>query len=222
MQWGNRLVSQFSLAELVPHVNRHVLFQYHWGLNLQTNHAEAVFDRLIAEESQYCYIRPAAVSGLYTCEVDRECLLIYADFDSQTPLMQLSFPRQGRGEHLCITDFFKPIDQYQRSLIAFQAVTIGQPSSDYEQQLFTQDRYQEYLYRYGFHAALTEALAEFLTDEIHREANESKKINSVKRYSFGYSCCPDMTQQKLLLNLLDASQVGMSETETHQLIRLLQ
>ena len=73
-----------------------------------------------------------------------------------------------------------------------------------------------------------EALAEYLHQQIRIEANfaqdDSESVEQLfrgsyrgSRYSFGYPACPNLEDQKKILELLDASRIGVSLSEEFQL-----
>ena len=75
---------------------------------------------------------------------------------------------------------------------------------------------------------MAEALAEYLHQRIRAEmgfaGEEARDTEGLlrqeyrgSRYSFGYPACPDLAQQRQLLTLLRAQEIGVSLTEEDQL-----
>lgn len=219
MLTGASRVLPISLQALIPLVNRRHLFFYHWGFKRENDDkALAVFRNIVEKASSLHSLQPQAVYSFYACSAEGENLSVYAQSRSQEKLAQFSFPRQQAGKKQCLTDYFQQLELGSRSLIAFQAVTLGSHAADYEQTLFSENRYQDYLFYCGWHMVLVEALAQFTFQRIQQEARVWTNSPKAMRFSWGYPCCPDLTQQGRLLNLVGAERIGISETETHQLI----
>ncbi|MDE2512845.1 MAG: methionine synthase, partial [Alphaproteobacteria bacterium] len=95
-------------------------------------------------------------------------------------------------------------------------------------QWFADNRYKDYLYLHGLSVEMAEALAEYLHQRIRAEmgfaAEEARDVEGLlrqeyrgSRYSFGYPACPDLAQQRQLLTLLRAQEIGVSLTDEDQL-----
>ncbi len=113
-------------------------------------------------------------------------------------------------------------------MIGLQAVTIGQNASDTARRWFAQDRYQDYLYLHGLGVEMAEALAEAIHARIRAELGFadpaapdqealSRQAYRGSRYSFGYPACPNLADQRPLLELLGAERIGLSLSEEDQL-----
>lgn len=144
-------------------------------------------------------------------------------------LTRFSFPRQSKDRHLCISDFFAPIDSGKIDVVAFHLVTMGKVASEYAQELFKSNNYKNYLYFHGLSVETTEALAEMWHKRIREElviaqndSPEIKKLFSQKyqgsRYSFGYPACPNLEDHVKLFELLKPERIGVELTEEFQLV----
>jgi 5-methyltetrahydrofolate--homocysteine methyltransferase len=113
-------------------------------------------------------------------------------------------------------------------MIGLQVVTMGRRASDAAREWFAQDRYQDYLYLHGLSVEMAEALAEYLHRRIRGElgfaAEEVRDAQAMlnqgyrgSRYSFGYPACPNLADQKQLLELLRAGEIGVALSEEDQL-----
>ena len=105
---------------------------------------------------------------------------------------------------------------------------MGRRASDAAREWFAQDRYQDYLYLHGLSVEMAEALAEYLHRRIRGElgfaAEEARDPDAMlnqgyhgSRYSFGYPACPNLADQKQLLELLRADEIGITLSEEDQL-----
>jgi 5-methyltetrahydrofolate--homocysteine methyltransferase len=105
---------------------------------------------------------------------------------------------------------------------------MGTRASEVAREWFAENRYQDYLYLHGLSVEMAEAMAEYVHKRIRAElgfaAEEARDIEGMlaqgyrgSRYSFGYPACPDLAQQKQLLALLRADEIGITLTEEDQL-----
>jgi len=113
-------------------------------------------------------------------------------------------------------------------VIGLQVVTMGRAASDIARDWFGKDRYQDYLYLHGLSVEMAEAMAEYVHKRIRAElgftADEARDMDGLlkqdyrgSRYSFGYPACPNLSDQRKLLDLLGADRIGVTLTEEDQL-----
>lgn len=149
------------------------------------------------------------------------------------PKHRLRFPRQGRGRHLCLADFFRSREEVladgRPDVVAFHVVTMGSPVSAAAARLFDANAYREYVELHGLGVQLTEALAEYWharvraelgigdADARDRSVLIAKQSYRGERYSFGYPACPDVEQQEVIMDLLHPDRIGVELSEEFQL-----
>ncbi len=164
--------------------------------------------------------------------------MILFDETGRREVARFAFPRQNKEGGLCIADFFRDVDDpgldapgldaNRRDVIGLQVVTMGARASEAAREWFAADRYQDYLYLHGLSVELAEALAEYVHKRIRGElgfaAEEARDHDEMlaqgyrgSRYSFGYPACPNLADQRQLLSLLRAEEIGLSLTEEDQL-----
>ena len=142
---------------------------------------------------------------------------------------RFKFPRQDSEKHLCISDFFKSKSSGLTDIVAFQIVTVGEDATTYSQELFKENKYQEYLYFHGFSVETAEALAEYWHKIIRKELNIHLKDSDIikklfqqgyqgSRYSFGYPACPKLEDNKQLFEILKPGRIGITLTEEFQMV----
>ncbi|MGY2710280.1 5-methyltetrahydrofolate--homocysteine methyltransferase [Thermostichus sp. OS-CIW-39] len=143
-------------------------------------------------------------------------------------LARFTFPRQKTGHRYCIADFFAARSTGLVDVFPMQAVTVGAEATAYAQRLFAEGQYTDYLYFHGLAVTLAEALAEWCHARIRRELGfgheDSPDIRKIlhqgyrgSRYSFGYPACPNIADQRILLELLQAERIGLTMDESDQL-----
>ncbi len=236
--WGPRTIARVPLKTVVPYLNERMLYQFHWGFRKQgrtldefkawaRQELRPVLNQLLERVAQENILVPQAAYGYWPCAAAGDELVLY-DPESANEVARFSFPRQSKPGGLCIADFFRDITANERDVVALQVVTMGSGASEVARQWFADNRYKDYLYLHGLSVEMAEALAEYLHQRVRAElgfaGEEARDIEGLlrqeyrgSRYSFGYPACPDLAQQRQLLSLLRAQEIGVSLTEEDQL-----
>jgi 5-methyltetrahydrofolate--homocysteine methyltransferase len=237
---GDRLVEHIDLDEIYPFINTVALFRGQWGFKkgsmtpqeYQRNLHEVVeplFERMKALCKEEQILRPAVVYGYFPCNSSGDDLIIFDSEDRSKEIERFTFPRQGKRDRLCISDFFRPLDSGERDVVGFHCVTMGVEVGHRARQLFERNEYTEYLYMHGIGVETTEALAELwhkrMRAELSIDQDDSPRIRELftqhyrgSRYSFGYPACPDMSDQEKLFRLLRPERIGCTLTENWQIV----
>jgi 5-methyltetrahydrofolate--homocysteine methyltransferase len=172
-------------------------------------------------------LQPQAAYGFWKCAAQGNDLILF-DTDGATELTRFSFPRQARDGGLCISDFFRDASVGERDVVGLQVVTMGERASSVAREWFAANRYQDYLYLHGLSVEMAEAMAEYVHKRIRAElgfsGDEARDMEGIlaqgyrgSRYSFGYPACPNVADQKAILDLLGAGEIGITMTEGDQL-----
>ena len=143
--------------------------------------------------------------------------------------LRFTFPRQAGRRRLCITDFFRSVESGQYDVLGLQLVTVGAQASELAETLRKDNQYQQYLYLHGFSVESAEALAELwhkrMREELGFSSEDAPQIRELfqqhyrgSRYSFGYPACPDLEQRQKIVELLEASSIGVTLSENYMLI----
>jgi 5-methyltetrahydrofolate--homocysteine methyltransferase len=236
--WGPRTVARVPVKALVPYLNERMLYQFHWGFRKDGRtldefkawaHKELrpILQRLLDTAIQQDILVPQATYGFWKCAADGNDVILFAE-DGTSEVARFSFPRQNKEGGLCIADFFRDVGDNERDVIGLQAVTMGPRASEVAREWFGENRYQDYLYLHGLSVEMAEAMAEYTHKRIRAElgfvADEARDIEALlqqgyrgSRYSFGYPACPNLADQRRLLALLNAEEIGLSLTDEDQL-----
>ncbi len=213
-----------------------------------------------------------AVYGYWPCHSDGDELIIYSppsaawqqeryeDFVNNKGAPQLAripaasevqeiarfrFPRQAKSPHLCLSDFWRPVDapvpaSYTQhaaknvgvlptcDVVAFHIVTAGRRVSEVAREWFARNDYQQYLFLHGLGVETAEALAEYMHKQIRVElgiaGSDARELQALfkqgyqgSRYSFGYPACPRLEDQTTLMKLLAPERIGITLSEEFQL-----
>jgi 5-methyltetrahydrofolate--homocysteine methyltransferase len=236
--WGPRTITRLSPKAVVPYLNERMLYQFQWGYRKDgktlaeyrewaKDELRPVLARILDIAVREDILVPQATYGYWPCAAEGNDVVLFGD-DRSREIARFSFPRQNREGGLCIADFFRDVDNGERDVIGLQVVTMGRRASDSAREWFAQNRYQDYLYLHGLSVEMAEALAEYLHRRIRGElgfaGEEARDPDAMlaqgyrgSRYSFGYPACPNLADQRQLLELLRADEIGITLSEEDQL-----
>lgn len=236
--YGSRRHTRFDIFEIYKYVNPIALFRGQWQFKrpdgmgnpefeawLKAN-AEPIFERMKRELANV--LEPKVKWGYFWCQSEGNDLIIFQE-DGKTERCRFTFPRQSDERRLCISDFFSPTDSGKLDVVGFHIVTVGSQISEHERGLFTEGKYEDYLYTHGMGVETAEALAEYWHKQIRSEMgiddmepDQMRLLFSAKyhgaRYSFGYPACPNLEDQRLLMELLQPQDIGIELSEEYMLI----
>jgi len=235
--WGARVTpsSAIPFDGVYAGMDLKTLYRLHWGARGDG----AAFDKLVREDfeprrlrlqreaREKGWLRPIAVYGFFPCQSDGQDLIVYepSAFSAGSLVARgkieetarFTFPRQAEREGLCLSDYFQPAASSKFDVVAFQLVTVGSGADELGAALDKRGEYADSLFIHGLAMAATEGLAEWH----HRKIRGELKLEDErgKRYSFGYSACPDLADQGKLFALLKPEDaIGVTLTSAFQLV----
>jgi 5-methyltetrahydrofolate--homocysteine methyltransferase len=239
---GRRAIGDMPLAELVPFIDWTFFFTA-WELKgrfpaiLQhPQYGEAareIYDRgraLLDELTRTHAIGAAGAYGFWPANSDGDDIVLYEDTSRSRERARFSMLRQ---QHLTdetrplrsLADFVAPVDTGVIDYVGAFAVTAGLGVDRAVRALEARrDEYEGIMIKV-LADRLAEAFAEQLHARVRREwgyaAGERLSFDDLLaekyrgiRPAFGYPACPDHSEKRKLLELLDARSVGIDLTET--------
>ncbi len=198
-----------------------------------------LYERLKRDVEKMDLFEPIIIYGYYPCRSEKDKLYIldekrgyFSDNDvNREPLNTddithtFDFPRQGRKPYRCLSDY---ISSERDDVVAFTCVSAGEKFSEYEKKLYADGNFTEYHLLHGLSIELAEALAEIAHKQIRLDLgiahNEKHALKDVQmkaytgcRYSFGYASCPELSDTKVIFDLLKPEEYGIELSETFQI-----
>src|SRR5207237_8707417 len=142
--WGPRVLGRIGIEDVAPCMDLNTLFRLHWGGKTHgadfTRLAEMEFrprlKRMLLEARQRRYLQPKVIYGYFPCQASGNELIVYdaqeyqANKGNKREVTRFHFPRQREGQHLCLADYFAPVESGRVDVVAFQVVTMGQAASE--------------------------------------------------------------------------------------------
>ncbi len=164
---------------------------------------------------QHHLIQPRALSRWFSCQSEGNTIRVQRPGQSD---FRVSFPRQQTLPKRCLSDY---VSATRPDVMGVLYATAGNTHPTLKNWV-SQGRFQEAKILH----ALTVQTAEALTENIHFQLRQEAGLSSLaptadqinqagypgKRFSFGYSACPDLTQQQELFALLDPATIGITLT----------
>ena len=196
---------RWTLEEILPFMDRRMLVRSRWRMRAGAR-ADQFYEQTIALLREKGIRSFAAVYGYFPCRRrgDTELLL-----DRGRKEFSLAFPRRKK---ISLADYFSEDGDVAPLFI----VTSGGAIPRLEKRLFASDQYSRYLLLHGFAVELTEALAACMHRHIRRELGLGEKRGI--RFSPGYPAWPELADQRKLVRLLHAGRIGVSLSETFELL----
>jgi 5-methyltetrahydrofolate--homocysteine methyltransferase len=243
--WGDRVVKGIRLADYATLLDERATFMGQWGLRGGRGGKGPTYEELVETDGRprlrYWLDRfqtdnvleAGVVYGYFPCASKGDELIVLHD-DRSTERCRFSFPRQQRDRHLCLADFFRAQDSGETDVVAFTVVTMGARISAYANELFAANSYRDYLEVHGLSVQLTEALAEYWHRRVREElvfpdgrtaaAEDPDNVEDYfklayrgSRFSFGYPACPNLEDQRQVMELIDPARIGVTLSEEFQL-----
>jgi len=212
--------------------------------------ARPVFEDLKRRAMSETLLTPKVVYGYFPVQSDGDDLVVYhieefaigcncsvhkkpgcgiVPHEPPREWTRFSFPRQGTRRRMCISDFYRSKASGQYDIMGLQLVTMGERASDFAQELFKANKYQDYLYLHGFGVECAEGLAELWHKRMRQElgfgSEDATKISDLfhqkyrgSRYSFGYPACPNLEDRAKIIQLLKPETIGVTLSENFMLV----
>ncbi len=232
--WGARTIRSMPLEIVLRYLHKPELFRLSWGAGNthgdDWTRLQAEFETRLDQMSRAALrdktLLPQAVYGYFPANRDGDDLVIYdpepfvrGEQNERSEIARFAFPRQPYGEHLCISDYFAPVDSGMIDAVALQVVTVGQVASETFDRLQNADNYSEAYFFHGLAVQAAEATASYVHQAV---INRGFGIadDQGKRYSWGYPACPDLSDHQTVLRLLPnaVAEIGMTLSPSYQWI----
>jgi 5-methyltetrahydrofolate--homocysteine methyltransferase len=216
-------MTDFTLADVWPHLDLKTLFRLHWGgKGLKDEEWEAMqqeeflprLAEMQADAETTGWLQPRVRYGFFPAASEANDLIVFDPDEQDRELVRFTFPRQPARERLCLADYFQPLESGVKDVVAFQIVTMGSAASARTEATQAKGDYSESYFSHGLSVSSAEALAEMTHQRIREMLGIGEETG--KRYSWGYPSCPDLEQHALVDQLLDLGAIGVTVTDGFQ------
>jgi len=199
---------ELKLEDAIPLIDKKFLYQRLWQfpkshIDENPGKTEQILERQIILAKKENLIIPKISYGYFPCKKSGNAIII----DDGRDGVRFEFPRETTSPHFCLADLFD-------DFVCLALVTVGNEVITKGTKLFADGKFSQMFYLKGLAAASAEATIEYAHSMIKKEMNNKES----KRYSPGYSTCPDLSYQKKIIQLLRGDKIGVSVSKTFQLI----
>jgi 5-methyltetrahydrofolate--homocysteine methyltransferase len=216
--WGAQEI-EVDMDEIYRHLDTHVLFKLHWGGRGVKGEEwrklveEDFLPRLERMWREQDYLQPRALLGYFPAASVGNTVEVYDPEDRERVLETFVFPRQPKGERLCIADFYRPKESGELDVVAFQAVTAGPRVTELMAELEAEGEFAEQLFTHGLGVQTAEGMAEWLHWRIRTDLGIPETQG--RRWSWGYPACPEQSEHEKLFRVLGAESIGLTLSGGH-------
>jgi len=236
--FDRHILRDIPLAQVLPFLNRQMLYTKHLGLtgsvekllaagDEKTLKLHRTVEEMLARVAAERLIRPQGLYRFYPANSDGNDLVLYNPEVPKQELARFSLPRQGAGERLCVADFVRPVGTELDNMALF-TVTCGLGVRELAEAWKTAGDYLNSHLLQALALELAEATAEFLHRRIRTlwgivddPALTMRQIFNAEyrgiRVSFGYPACPELEDQEQLFALLKPEDIGLRLTEGYMM-----
>ncbi len=233
--WGSRVLTRVPMDDLFDCVDYNALYRLQWGAKNakgeKWRQLQAEFGQLVRElrreGEREGWLETRIAYGFFPVQSEGNDLIVYdpqeyaatkGSSNGKRPaeLVRFTFPRQPKGEYLCLSDYFASTESGRMDVAALQIVTVGDKITELCDRLQAEGNYSRAYYVHGLGVSLAEGLAEYANRLVRRGLGLSGEQGL--RYSWGYPACPDLEDHVKLFQLLPTEQIGTTLTSAYQLI----
>lgn len=233
--WGRRVLKKIAVEEILPFLNREVLFRIRWQFKKELKPAqvspfipENILVRFLKEAEEKNLFQFQAIYGYFPGQSHANELIVF-HLKTEEPQVVFQFPCCRPYPFGSLANFFLSYSTGRKDVVAFQLVSSGSRLDEFIKEKWFRGEYFDYFLWYGLGAELTEALAEYVHFKIRQElkldegkhfdyASTLKRKYRGRRFSPGYPSFPELETQKKILELLNGGEIEVSLTESCQLI----
>ncbi|NDJ62655.1 MAG: methionine synthase, partial [Chloroflexi bacterium] len=238
--WGAKTIHAMPLEIVLKYLHKPELYRLSWGASNTHGDAwtqlEAEFEARLARMTRDALregtLKPQGVYGFFPVNSDGDDLIVWdhAPFSAangdladveRREVARFAFPRQPFGEHLCISDYFAPVDAGAVDVATLQVVTVGEVATEAFDRLQAAHAYSEAYFFHGLAVQAAEAAANYVTETLVKpplNIPTDQATGTGKRYSWGYPACPDLQDHETVIKLLPTAvaELGLQLTESYQ------
>jgi 5-methyltetrahydrofolate--homocysteine methyltransferase len=220
------------LTHIYPYLNLQMLLGKHLGVKgavlrlLEQGDAKTreVYDEVVAlerEAAERGLIRADGLYRFYEAKSSGDDLILH---QGGREAARFHFPRQPRGERLCLADYVRDAGSGEADYVALFAVTCGAGVRQLAEKWKDEGHYLRSHILQALAIECAEGFAEMLHARLRTQwgfpdppelslQDKLKARYRGLRVSFGYPACPNLADQRLLFDLLEPGRIGLALTE---------
>ncbi len=218
---------EFKLHKLAANLDRKSLYSLNWKFGKKSSwiqkgvtlkELQALEKTWIEKAEKNEWITPKARFALFPVQSDGDEVIIFNLENREEELARLRFDvciGKGRKDIFSVGQYFLSKNSGQWDAIGLQISTAGDRAEAGIEKFKAENDSESALYLQG----LSDRVAEDLADYIHqlvRQGVGTKKDNRGQRYSPGYPAITDLSYNRVIWELLEAEDLGVSLTSANE------
>jgi 5-methyltetrahydrofolate--homocysteine methyltransferase len=214
---------EFKLHKLAGSMDRKSLYSLNWKFGKKSSwlQKDVSLQQLqdlektwVEKAEQNGWIVPKARFALFPAQSEGDEVIIYDLQDREKELARLKFDvciGKGRKDVFSVGQYFHPKASGQWDAIGLQLSTAGDAVEAGVKQFKVNNDSESALYLQGLSDRVAEDLAEYI-HRLLRHGMGAKKENRGQRYSPGYPAITDLSYNRVIWELLEAEDLGVTLT----------
>lgn len=226
--FDRKIVRNFDLNDVWKFISPSLLYSKLLGLNenfkiaikkgnekammLQSD-VEKIREQILSSQ----ILKPKAIFQFLKCRSENDDIVLNVSSHDD---IRFSFPRQQQSPYLCLSDYISS----ESDNLALFVVTSGHEVFQHSDTWNEEGRLKDSFILQSLAIATAESLAEYIHYKIRglwgvqdqSILPQTSKYQG-KRYSFGYSSCPNLDDQQIIWKLLKPEEIDVHLTESNMM-----
>lgn len=219
--------AEFKLHNLNESLDSKSLFSLNWKFGKQSNWKQqgVTLERLKLLEREWLekadanhWITPTARFALLPAQSDGDEVIIYDPENKEKELGRISFTvciGKGQKDKFSVAQYFYPKDSGYMDVVGLQITTAGRGVQKAIEEFKAGNDSESAMYLQGLSDRVAEDMAEYIHHLLLLRAG-LKKEKCGQRYSPGYPALEDLTNNKIIYDILRATDIGVTLTGANQ------
>ena len=218
---------EFKLRKLESNLDNKSLFSLNWKFGKQSSWKDKSVDidqlkqlkkEWIEKAESNGWVVPKARFVLLPAQSDGDEVILYDQEDTEREIGRIGFSvciGKGQKDIFSAAQYFHPKSSGQMDAIGLQITTAGNEAEKAITKFKKENDTESALYLQGLCDRVAEDLAEYIHNLIRLRAGH-KKDRLGQRYSPGYSALTDLSNNKVIWEILKAEDLGIELTDANE------
>ena len=218
---------EFKLHKLASNIDDKSLFSLNWKFGKQSTWREKGIDlgqlkqlknEWIEKVEAEKWIVPRARFMLLPAQSDGDDVIFYKPGDTEKELGRIRFTvciGKGQEDLFSAAQYFYPKSSRRMDAIGLQITTVGNRSKGAVERFKKENDLESALYLQGLCDRVAEDLAEYIHNLLRTRSGQ-KKEKQGQRYSPGYAALADMSNNRVIWEVLNAGDLGITLTDADE------
>ena len=213
-----------SITELKEHFDLRTLYSLNWNFGggkswrakaITKEDLDQLRDKWVANSEKNGWVKPISRFGLFPAQSQGNQVIVYSQDNNTKEIGRFTFNEcLGRKDKWSVAQYISNIDSGKMDVIGLQISSCGL-EADKQINVFRKNGNLEECFLLQ---GLSDRVAEDMAEQVHQQALQamSKEKSFGCRFSPGYPAMEDISNNKLIFDLLKAQDMGISLTDASE------